>query len=393
MQSPKRGRSASRRRLGTAIRSAVGPFGGQPASEKVISATVYTTQLSWPRGNLNFFKIPDLDPMEVLAFKTMTPPRTAPGTGGNTLQQLGVYQAQASSTATLLDPFQRNFWGIKIDHPGWNACNVTQWDANITQFAYVKTSGVVCEISLPDAPITRSEATKIIRPTVMTNAQLAAVQTQQFGLANSGTPIWNEQRPSGAWQYIIIPAHKAASINLSKCVGRTQWQQIIQLGYKPKTCKGNKYRISSGIGGFNCNGIKETGERLSVLQSGSGVIPASNLAGVGFALVGEQATHKRQESDWCVQFGNNSQIADSFAGARVQLDNFTAQGFDVLAYGSAIVFQFCQYAPPTVEGVITAELQVLPVTLTIHNKTVFSTLKTTSNDLGQVYSLPVVGGV
>jgi len=376
-----------------AVRKTLGPFGGPPQSEKVVSASLYQTQLNFLRGDQAFARLPDVANVDPQNFKTMTPPRLVNGTGTNTLQTLGVEQATASTGATQTDPFQRNFWGIKIDHPGWNATSVTHWDANISQFAYVKTSPVVLEITLPDAPIVKSEPVKVIRPSVMTSVQANAVQTARFNNATGSTaPIWDEIRPIGSWQYIIIPAHKAASINLSNCVGLVRWQQLLQLGYKPKICKGHKYRISCGVTGFDQAGIADCNGKLGALSSSSGIIPASNGANlIGPGYYGK--THSYQETDWCVQYMDPIASGDTFAGGQQKLRSFNEQGFDTVAFGAAIIFQFCQYAPPTVEGQGTAEIQRIPVTLTIHNKTTFKTLKTSLRDLGQVYTLPIVGGV
>ena len=387
----RRRRSLSAVREPERIRKTLGPFGGPPQKEKVVSATQFNYDLDFPRGLLALTRISDnIASVDPQVFTTMTPPRTGPGSGGNNLGNLGVEQAIAGTASTLVDPYQRNFWGIKIDHPGFNACNPTQWNANITQFAYVKTSAVVCEITLPDAPVADSGPVKVIRPGVMTNTQATAIQTTRFG--NAGLAIWDEIRPIGAWQYIIIPPHKAASINLSNCVGLDRWQQLMQLGYKPRTCKGRKYRVLCNPKGFDQSGQKDTQQRLDALSAGLGTIPSSNLAATGTGPGMYSKVHSAQETDWVCQYGYAG-VADTYAGAGIKLAQFSAQGFDVVAYGSAIVFQFCQYCPPTVEGVQTSMAQSIPVTLTIHNSTVFSQLKTAARDLGQVYTLPIIGAV
>lgn len=386
-----RRRSLSAVREPGRIRKTLGPFGGPPQREKVVSATQFNYDLDFPRGSLNLTRITDnIQSVQPKAFATMTPPRDAPGSGTNNLGNLGVEQAIAGSTATLVDPYQRNFWGIKIDHPGFNACNPTQWRANISQFAYVKTSAVVCEITLPDAPVCDSGPVKVIRPGVMTNAQATAVQSTRFG--NAGLAIWDEIRPSGAWEYIIIPPHKAASINLSNCVGLVRWQELMQLGYKPRTCKGRKYRVMCNPTGFDQSGQRDTQERLNALDGGDGVIPSSNLLATGTGPGMYTKSHSAQETDWVCQYGYAG-VPDNYIGAGLKLAQFSAQGFDVVAFGSAIVFQFCQYAPPTTENVQTSMAQCIPVSLTIHNSTVFSQLKTAQRDLGQVFTLPLIGGV
>lgn len=372
---------------GGRVRKSLGPFGGPPQFEKVVSATLYQTDLKFIRGTSALQRLSNVTAVDPQPFATMTPPRTAAGTGTNSLNSLGVEQAIASTAASASDPFQRNFYGIKIDHPGFNACNPVQWNANVTQFAYVKTSAVVCEITLPDPPMGTSEAVKLIRPGVISTAQLAAYQTANTGLANVGVNVWDEIRPMGAWMYIVIPAQKGASISLFNTVGLVRWQQLLQLGYKPKVCRGNKYRVMCSTKGFDTSGTREIYDKLQLLQAYGGVAPPSN--GVDYNIPGSYTkTHAAQECDWSVQYAETP-IPDTFLGGQQKLTQFGAQGFDTIAFGSAIVFQFCQYAPLTSDGDQTAANQNVPVTLTIHNKTVFSQLKTASRDLGQVYTLPI----
>ena len=372
---------------GSRVRKSLGPFGGPPQSEKVVSATLYQQELRFARGTSALARLASVTAVDPQIFTTMTPPRTGAGTGSNTSQSLGVEQATASTAASTTDPFQRNFYGIKIDHPGFNACNPVQWNANISQFAYVKTSAVVCEILLPDPPMGTSDAVKLVRPGVISTAQLAAYQTANTGLANVGANVWDEIRPMGAWMYIVIPAQKGASISLYNTVGLVRWQQLMQLGYKPKICKGNKYRVMAMAKGFDTSGTREIYDKLGLLISNAGVAPASN--GVDYQIPGSYTkNHAAQECDWSVQYAEIP-LPDTFLGGQQKLTQFGAQGFDTIAFGSAIVFQFCQYAPLTGDGDQTAANQSVPVTLTIHNKTVFSQLKTASRDLGQVYTLPI----
>lgn len=396
-----RSRSAGRNRVrgaaprpGAPLRKRLGPFGGPPTSEKVVSATLYNTQLNFTRGTVALFRLPDVVAVDgPQLFTTMTPPRAGFGTGSNTLRSLGVEQAQASVAATVTDPFQRNFWGCKIDHPGWSATNVPQWNANITQFAYVKTSAVVLEITMPDPPMASSEAVKMIRPGSMTTLQESQTQTVRFGAPNVSREIWDEIRPAGAWQYMVIPAQKDASLNLTNIVGLARWQQLLQLGYKPRICKGRKYSVMCMPRGFDAAGSADIGQKLNILSAGAGTIPASN--GFNGPPPGQARLHKAQETDWCVQYNNSAANPDTYVGALGKWNDFTESGFDVIAFGSAIVFQFCQYCPPTSDGAFasTAAVQLVPITLTVHNKTVFSQLKTAARDLGQVFTMPVIGGV
>lgn len=381
------------------VRRMLGPFGGPAQSETVVTANVFQTELEWEVGTVPFARLIDVVNMDPQIFTTMTPPRTAGGSGSNTLNTNGVWIGKASQASSTIDPFQRNYVGMKIDHPGWNCCNPRQWNANVTQFCYVKSSPVVLEITLPDAPMNSALPVTIQRPSKFRSAaDLAAYQTANFGaLPSDGVPIWNETRPTGAWQYIIIPPQRGSSLRLDQCIGYTQWQRLLQIGYKPQTCRGKTYKCVCQAKGGDASEQNSISFKLTQLQAPpAGTIPAFNaqaqMAGPG----SYNTIHKAQETDWSVQYSVDTALApfpDDFVGAQAEAMTIIQQGFDVLAFGSGIVFQFVQYAPPCIDGTDTACRQVMPLTLTVHSKTTFRQLKSASQDIGQVSTLPIVGGV
>jgi len=400
-----RARSRSRERGGGGVRPVptkvkvrrmLGPFGGQAQSEVVVTANVFQTEVPFPDTTTPFTRFADINGMDPQNFTTMSPPRIALGSGSNSLNQNGVWMAFASFTSNLSDPFHRNFVGFKIDHPGWNCCNPRQWNANVTQFAYVKSSPVVLEITLPDPPISKALPVTVFRPPVFRSAaDLTSYQTANMGVGvpSDGVPIWNETRPTGAWQYIILPAQKGASLNLSKIVGYLEWQQLLQIGYKPQTCRGKTYKcVCAAKGADSAEQNSIFGKLASLAVPPPGTIPPFNQPTQGTGPGQYNTVHKAQETDWCVQYSAGP-YADNFASAQQQAATMIQQGFDVLAFGSGIVFQFVQYAPPCMDGTATVMKQILPLTLTVHSKTTFRQLKSASQDLGQVSTLPIVGGV
>lgn len=388
-------RRVGRLPIGPKVRRKLGPFGGQPQSETVVTANVFQTEIQFPDTTTIFARIGDAANMDPQAFTTMTPPRTAAGSGSNTLNTNGVWAGYAVVAAGPTDPFHRNFLGFKIDHPGWNCCNPRQWNANVTQFAYVKTSPVVLEITLPDPPISKALPVTITRPPVFRAVgDLASYQTNNMGagIPSDGVPIWNETRPCGAWQYIVIPPQKGASIRLDQIVGYDKWQKLLQIGYKPQTCRGRTYKCMCAARGADAAEQSSINKKLTALGTTLGVIPSFNAPGQMQGPGLYNSVHKQQETDWSVQY-SAPPYADTFVDAANQATTMIEQGFDVLAFGSAIVFQFLQYAPPCLDGTSTAMRQIMPYTLTVHSKTTFRQLKTASQDLGQVGTLPIVGGV
>ena len=383
----------------TKPRRTLGPFGGQAQSETVVTANVFQTELQFVNTSFPFGRLADIANMDPQDFTTMTPPRIGLGQGQNTLNTNGVWMGTATTTSTATDPFHRNFWGVKLDHPGWNCCNPRQWNANVTQFAYVKSSPVVLEITLPDPPIGSATPVTIQRPSVFRSAADLA----QWEVANMGgpqsdaVPIFNETRPTGVWQYIILPPQKGASIRLTEVVGYTAWQKLLQIGYKPQICRSRTYKCVCQPKGADQAEQNNILSKLSVLFTSVGVIPPVNqlFPGQGTGPGSFNTIHRQQETDWCVQYSAApaAPFLDNFQAAEAQASTMIQQGFDVLAFGSGIVFQFLQYAPPCLDGTPTAMRQIVPVTLTVHSKTTFRQLKTANQDVGQVSTLPIVGGV
>ena len=247
------------------------------------------------------------------------------------------------------------------------------------------------EITLPDPPISKALPVTITRPAVFVDAnELAGYQQIQMG-SNPAIPLWHETRPTGAWQYIIIPPQKGSSIRLDLVVGYAEWQALLQIGYKPQTCRGTTYKCVCQAKGADSAEQASISNKLQTLANAP-VIPPANVAGVGTGPGLFNTVHKAQETDWCVQY-DAGPYADSFLAADNQMKQFNQQGFDVLAFGSGIVFQFVQYAPPALDGTSTASGQILPLTLTVHSKTTFRQLKTAQQDIGQVSTLPIVGGI
>lgn len=384
----------------TKPRRILGPFGGQAQTETVVTANVFQLELQLTDVTQGFLKLGDIQNMDSQPFTTMQPPRVAAGSGENSLNTNGVWMATAVQTSTGTDPFHRSFWGVKLDHPGWNCCNPRQWNANVTQFAYVKSSPVVLEITLPDPPMASALPVTIQRPGVFRSVgDLNAWEVTNMGQVQSDqVPIFNETRPTGVWQYIIIPPQKGASIRLEKIVGFAEWQQLLQIGYKPQICRGRTYKcVCQPKGADQSEQINISTKLTTLTIPPGGVIPAVNstAAGGGTGPGMFNTIHKQQETDWCVQYSApfNTPYADTFLGAQAQALSMIQQGFDVLAFGSGIVFQFLQYAPPCLDGAPTAMKQIVPITLTVHSKTTFRQLKTANQDIGQVSTLPLVGGV
>ena len=371
------------------------PFGSEPQFEKVVSATLFQFSLDFPAGSTTFVKVDDVQAVIPATFGTMARP-IIPGTGLNTIQALGIYQGQSGRRATLNDPFQRNFWICKIDHTGFNSVTPCRFDEGRNEYTYCKMSGVVAEIFLPDAPIARALPTMVTRPTNISYAQLLGAQTAIFGPGvDQQNWAWNEQHPSGMWQYITIPAGHGCSVKLGEYGTYEGWQKLLNLGFRPKTCTKNKYRISVPARGNDGVEMGLARRKLAYLAL-HGIIPdslAPVYAGDYSVNNGNQMkNHESQETDWCCQF-NTGVPGDTYVGGQQVLQDIQNQGFDVSAYGSAIVFMFVQYAPPTNDDGDphdTASCQIVPIQMTIHSKCSFTKKRNCLVDAYQLASLPVV---
>lgn len=381
-----------------------GPFGPERQSVKEISSTLYDTVLQTDPGAIAIGYVqPDLAAQQPFNFTSMTPPRTGAGVGANTLSALGVIRTVSQTAATALDPIQRTYLAIKIDHQGFNSCNVTKFNEYCQQFQYCKMSGVMCKITLTDPPLNSKNTQPILqtRPSAITGNMLT--QLQQTMLTPGGQvtpnsaayPFWNETRPLGGWYYIVVPPQRGASINLTEIGTEAGWQRLLNIGYKARPCKGKTYAVMCGTKGFDADGRENIIKKMEQLQTGGGIIPANNSFAGAVAEGRDDCPHQAQECDWCCQYANASDPinpSNTYTSWAVYTRNTQYQGFDVLAYGSAIVFQFCQFAPPTTDtGVSTASKVIIPYQMEVISSTTFSQLKLGSRDVGQLATGPING--
>lgn len=367
---------------------------------KVISMTNYNFPIDFPPGDDAFYKMEDVLPSEGLqAFMSMTPPRNVSGTGSNSLNSLGVWMGASSTGATEDDPYQRNFFIVKVDHCGFNSIQPTRYYEGVQQFTYVQTGPNVIEIQLPEPPLSKALPVTQVRPVSMTQAQMIGIQkVMQGGGYDSTNVIWNEHHPTGFWQYIQLPAGYGGSLKMAQHGTLQGWNRLIDLGFRPKQCRTLKYRLMVDPKGQDGLEMLNAQNKLAQLGPMPGTIPASNLNPGTFTAQAYEgrvkAKHQKAMCDWTCQFSTAiSSPNDDFAGASARYFDLIAQGFDVMAFGGGIVFQFVQYAPPTRDTtpITTAACQIVPVTINVHNKAVFSMPRIgAKNDLYQVASLPIV---
>ena len=378
-----------------------GPFGGPAQSAKEVSSTLYNTVLSTVPGAIAIAYQPDIAAVTPANFASMTDKVTV-GTGSNTLMSLGVWRTVSQTVATASDPYQRTFLALKVDHQGFNACNVEIFNEKCLQFQYVKQSPYAVLITLPEPPMQAKSAQPVTmtRPGAMTAAQLLGYQQSMISTGFAAPPvptgnIWNETRSTGCWQYIIIPPQVAASINMTQIGDQAAWQRLLNLGYKAQNCTRRQYMIACGTTGFDGMGTQNLRNKLTALQASLGVIPASNSTGAATFIEGvHNKKHAVQECDWVCQYNApvSLTIPPNYGNATQYVANLIAQGFDTLPFGSAIVFQFLQYAPPTTDTVANTACPVnMPYTIEVTTKTSFSKLRLGNRDLGQLATLPLAG--
>ena len=375
-----------------------GPFGGPVQSAKEVSSTLYLTALRTVPGAIPIAYEADVIPVTPANFTSMTDKVTVvAGAGSNTLVSLGVWRTVSQTAATTADPYQRTFLAFKVDHQGFNSCNVEKWNENCVQFQYVKQSPTAVMITLPEPPMQSKNTgpVSMTRPGAMTAAQLLGYQQTMItpGGAVAVPPvgnIWNETRSTGCWQYIIVSPQVAASINMTQIGDQAGWQRLLNLGYKPQACTRRTYMIGCGTTGFDAAGI------LNIVAKNNGVtmpaIPTRNSVNTPEGV--HNRRHSIQETDWVCQYCETPTsivFPPTFASANLYVQNVLRQGFDTLPFGSAIVFQFLQYAPPTTDTLASTACPVnMPYQIEICSKTTWSKLRQGSRDLGQLSTLPLV---
>lgn len=262
----------------------------------------------------------------------------------NTFQALGGNWAWSQVPATVQNPFFDNFLAFKLDFCGFNANETVPFNTLCQQFGLCKQGPTCMTLMFTDGPVgvKVSQTTSVfpVQQVVGTiGGQDANWKTLPF-IAN------HETRPLGRWEYIIVPPRVGASVNITQLMSNQNWDKLIDMGFKAHHFVGN-------------NGLRlycsPKGQVLSEYTSWQSPIvttpptpaPAATDTQNAFTSQASKPKISKGSAGWSeteriCQFAHQG---TSFFAPVNWNQSLSAQGYPVIAFGSAVCIRFRQYAP------------------------------------------------
>lgn len=320
-------------------------------------------------------------------------PRTNATNGQVTMNAQGLYWSWAEELPTVNRPWLQTYFGFKLDMAGFNICDPTQFAQNCTRYMYAKQGPACATFVWPDCPISQNDA-------VTREIQLAAATFSGTAVAGSGTvsaygTATREFRGIGPWEMIIIPPRKMKSINLDVCLNQDGWDQLIDMGFKPRPCqKVTKiYCSNGGADASNIFALVSAGTQPSTRNSNDPLIVGSdgrlsNISALKYKKMSYVDTEEICQYTTVPTITAGALPATSYNLLSNNDNIFFRQGYPCVPFGSAIIFRVRQYAP--VQETYTAGArtitqtcirQTLPLDVYLDSVTVFKSPVKGSFDL------------
>jgi len=292
----------------------------------------------------------DLYPTDLQQFKQMTN-RNANGSGWNTFRMLGGRMCISEEIPTLQNPYVETFAAFKLDAMGFNGNSVNTFNQMCTRYNLVKQGPYAMTFFFQEPPVGT-------RPVVR---QYPIAASDATNLGGVGRPTI-EEHTIGAWEYMIIPPRVRASVKLNAIVGTQSWNRLIEMGFKPRpiTKRGITIYCSNGgldedsmqfnrVAGVGPASISNLTQFSTITSPAGNSVNCANLAEV---TAGGLKKSKWRETERVCQYATIVN-APPTAGAPLEtqvlqaFDDITAQGYGCQPFGSAVVFRFRQFAPPS----------------------------------------------
>lgn len=317
-------------------------------------------------------------------------PRPATGTNGfMSLNACGLYWEWAEELPSTNCPWLTTYFGYKLDAAGFNICDPQLFADNASRFLYVKQGPSCATFVFPDKPIDKSGPVRRYYPIT------APTYTATGGTLSSYGVSTLEERGIGAWEMIVIPPRKMASIKLSVCLNQNGWDNLIDMGFKPRpvTRVTKIYCSNGGLDSEYLHNALEVKQMPLVrpynIPTGTNSANVSNLKWKKMSYVDTEFACQYTDviqPNMAAQDYNGSQWAQK-------------QGYPCVPFGSAIIFRFRQFAPvqTTIDAggmatvTQTAIRQTIPMDLYLDSVTTFKSPVMGEFDLDLPYSNPNSG--
>lgn len=325
-------------------------------------------------------------------------PRTNPNNGQVTMNAQGLYWSWAEELPTVNRPWLQTYFGFKLDMQGFNICDPVQFAQNCTRYMYAKQGPACATFVWPDCPISQNDG-------VTREIQLAAATFSGTPAAGSGTvsaygTATREFRGIGPWEMIIIPPRKMKSINLDVCLNQDGWDNLIDMGFKPRPCQ-KVTKIYCSNGGLAADRIVSliNATVQNPIRDSNNPVPSSattaNISSLPYKKMSYVDTEEICQYTTVPAISANALPSTSYNVMTGSDNVYFRQGYPCVPFGSAIIFRIRQFAP--VQETYTAGArtvsqtcirQNLPLDVYLDSVTVFKSPVKGSFDLDLPYSDP-----
>lgn len=326
---------------------------------------------------------------EPLSYRNLGDRTTIGINGVMSLNSSGVYWYWGEKLPDINCPWLETYFAFKIDMVGFNICDPAQFAENCKRFQYVKQGPACLTFVWPDPPIGDAGPVRRQYPMLPSSQMAGGGQAEGYGSSYLQANI--EERGIGAWEMIIIPPRKMKSVNLQQIVNQAGWDNLIDMGFKPR-------QTNKVVKVYCSNGGVDVEDLINITQQG--ILQknrSSNLATSNICDLTWRKGKYLDTEDVC-QF---TSIPDPGTGivplAYGQISDVNRQGYPCISMGSAIVFRFRQFAPVQQQydanGVViqtlqTCTRQTIPCDLFIDSVTTFKSPVKGTFDLDLPWSNP-----
>lgn len=305
--------------------------------------------------------------------------RTTTGNGTMSLNACGVWWTWAEELPTPDCPWLHTYFAYKLDAAGFNLCDPLQFSQGCTRYTHVKQGPSCATFVFPDAPIGKAGPVRRQYPLLPSSFLPGGSTPQATPIVGSAIqPATIEERGIGVWEMIIIPPRKMKSIWIEQCVSQSGWDNLIDMGFKPRPAQ-KVTKIYCSNGGIDCDdlpnlaairGITLARQRNAAPNFGSN--QNFNISNLKFKKMTYVDTEDVCQYTAVADPGADTVVAQVYpdvAGSNVAgLGLYAQQGYPCVPFGSAVVFRFRQYAP--VQTIYNTDLSVAAYNQTCVRQTI-----------------------
>jgi len=276
----------------------------------------------------------------VQTYHSLNPRGNTGQNGVMSLNACGLYWEWAEELPDQNCPWLTTYFGYKLDAMGFNICDPELFSDNCERFQYVKQGPACATFVFLDKPITKSNTVRRYHP-----ISLPTYTATSGGTLSASASANVEERSIGAWEMIIIPPRKMQSVKLSVCLNQNGWDNLIQMGFKPRSVT-RVVKIYCSNGGLDTEYLANATVHLNV----PAVRDFNPSSGSSSAAPGPNMSNLKYKKMSYVDSENVCQYTDVTATDLQpqqynNYQNFRKQGYPAVPFGSAVLFRFRQFAP------------------------------------------------